>query len=117
MALTLGGLFGCLYAPIEGLWGWAILLGLGQGGAFSLALTLIVLRSRDAHVAANLSGMAQGFGYTLASMGPFAVGVVHDWTGGWNAVGWIFGIIGTGAIIAGLGAGRTLYVQVTSEKI
>ncbi|MCU7247643.1 CynX/NimT family MFS transporter [Pseudomonas koreensis] len=117
MALTLGGLFGCLYAPIEGLWGWAILLGLGQGGTFSLALTLIVLRSRDAHVAANLSSMSQGFGYTLASMGPFAVGVVHDWTGGWNAVGWIFGIIGFGAILAGLGAGRALYVQVQSEKI
>ena len=63
----------------------AILLGLGQGGTFSLALTLIVLRSRDAHVAANLSSMAQGIGYTLASMGPFAVGLVHDWTGGWNA--------------------------------
>ena len=117
MALTLGGLFGCLYAPIEGLWGWAILLGLGQGGAFSLALTLIVLRSRDAHVAANLSSMAQGFGYTLASMGPFAVGIVHDWTGGWSAVGWIFGVIGLGAIMAGLGAGRSLYVQVVSEKV
>ncbi|MGF6319646.1 CynX/NimT family MFS transporter [Pseudomonas frederiksbergensis] len=117
MAMTLGGLFGCLYAPIDGLWGWAILLGLGQGATFSLALTLIVLRSRDAHVAANLSSMAQGFGYTLASMGPFAVGVVHDWTGGWSAVGWIFGIIGLGAIIAGLGAGRSLYVQVQSEKV
>ncbi|KAI2691779.1 CynX/NimT family MFS transporter [Pseudomonas sp. TNT3] len=117
MLLTLSGLFGCLYAPINGLWSWAILLGLGQGGAFSLALTLIVLRSRDAHVAANLSSMAQGFGYTLASMGPFAVGIVHDWTGGWNAVGWIFGVIGLGAIIAGLGAGRTLYVQVVSEKV
>jgi CP family cyanate transporter-like MFS transporter len=117
MLLTLGGLFGCLYAPIDGLWGWAILLGLGQGGTFSLALTLIVLRSRDAHVAANLSSMAQGFGYTLASMGPFAVGIVHDWTGGWNALGWIFGIIGLGAIIAGLGAGRSLYVQVESEKV
>jgi CP family cyanate transporter-like MFS transporter len=117
MAMTLGGLFGCLYAPIDGLWGWAILLGLGQGATFSLALTLIVLRSRDAHVAANLSSMAQGFGYTLASMGPFAVGVVHDWTGGWTAVGWIFGVIGLGAIIAGLGAGRSLYVQVESEKI
>jgi CP family cyanate transporter-like MFS transporter len=117
MLLTLSGLFGCLYAPINGLWGWAILLGLGQGGAFSLALTLIVLRSRDAHVAANLSSMAQGFGYTLASMGPFAVGIVHDWTGGWNAVGWIFGVVGLGAIIAGLGAGRTLYVQVVSEKV
>jgi CP family cyanate transporter-like MFS transporter len=117
MAMTLGGLFGCLYAPIDGLWGWAILLGLGQGATFSLALTLIVLRSRDAHIAANLSSMAQGFGYTLASMGPFAVGVVHDWTGGWSAVGWIFGVIGLGAIIAGLGAGRSLYVQVQSEKV
>ena len=117
MALTLGGLFGCLYAPIDGLWGWAIVLGLGQGGTFSLALTLIVLRSRDAHVAANLSGMAQGFGYTLASLGPFAVGIVHDLTGGWNAVGWIFGIIGLAAIVFGLGAGRASYVQVNSEKV
>jgi len=117
MLLTLGGLFGCLYAPLDGLWGWAILLGLGQGGTFSLALTLIVLRSRDSHVAANLSSMAQGFGYTLASIGPFAVGLVHDWTGGWSAIGWIFAVIGLGAIIAGLGAGRAQYVQVSSEKV
>lgn len=117
MALTLGGLFGCLYAPLEGLWGWAILLGLGQGGTFSLALTLIVLRSRDAHVAANLSGMAQGIGYTIASLGPLAVGVVHDATGDWKAIGWIFGVIGLGAVVAGLGAGRARYVQVTSEKV
>lgn len=117
MVMTLGGLFGCLYAPIDGLWGWAILLGLGQGATFSLALTLIVLRSRDAHVAANLSSMAQGFGYTLASLGPFAVGVVHDLTGGWNALGWIFGLIGLGAIIAGIGAGRALFVGVSSERV
>ena len=117
MLLTLGGLFGCLYAPLDGLWGWAVLLGLGQGGAFSLALTLIVLRSRDAHVAANLSGMAQGFGYTLASLGPFAVGIVHDVTGSWDAVGWIFAVLGLGAIVFGLGAGRALYVQVNSEKV
>jgi MFS family permease len=106
MGMTLAGLFGCLYAPMDGLWGWAIVLGLGQGGTFSLALTLIVLRSRDAHVAANLSGMAQGIGYTVASMGPLAVGLVHEVTGGWSALGWIFAVIGLGAIIAGLGAGR-----------
>lgn len=117
MVLTLGGLFGCLYAPIDGLWGWAILLGLGQGGTFSLALTLIVLRSRDAHVAANLSSMAQGIGYTLASLGPLAVGLIHDWTGGWAATGWVFAVIGLGAIVAGLGAGRAKYVGVSSEKI
>ncbi|MDT4868114.1 CynX: cyanate transporter [compost metagenome] len=117
MLMVLGGLFGCLYASLDGLWGWAILLGLGQGGSFSLALTLIVLRSRDSHVAANLSSMAQGFGYTLASLGPFAVGVVHDLTGGWNALGWIFGLVGLGAIIAGIGAGRALYVGVSSERV
>ena len=117
MGMTLAGLFGCLYAPLDGLWGWAIVLGLGQGGTFSLALTMIVLRSRDSHVAANLSGMAQGIGYTVAAMGPFAVGVVHEMTGGWSALGWIFGVIGIGAIVAGLGAGRARYVNVHSERV
>ncbi|MEE1869381.1 MULTISPECIES: CynX/NimT family MFS transporter [Pseudomonas] len=117
MLLALAGLFGCLYAPIEGLWGWAVVLGLGQGGTFALALTLIVLRSKDAHVAANLSSMAQGVGYTLASMGPFAVGLVHDLTGGWDAVGWIFAVLGVGAIGFGLKAGRNLHVQVVSERV
>lgn len=117
MLITLTGLFGCLYAPLSGLWGWAVVLGLGQGGTFALALTLIVLRSKDAHVAANLSSMAQGVGYALASMGPLAVGLVHDLTGGWAAVGWIFAVLGVGAIVFGLGAGRALHVQVSSEKV
>ncbi|MEC4562794.1 CynX/NimT family MFS transporter [Pseudomonas inefficax] len=117
MLITLAGLFGCLYAPLSGLWGWAVVLGLGQGGTFALALTLIVLRSKDAHVAANLSSMAQGVGYTLASMGPLAVGLVHDLTGGWSAVGWIFAVLGVGAILFGLGAGRALHVRVSSEKV
>lgn len=116
MLVTLAGLFGCLYAPLGGLWGWAVLLGLGQGGSFALALTLIVLRSKDAHVASNLSSMAQGVGYTLASMGPFAVGLVHDLTGGWSALGWIFAVLAFSAILFGLKAGRSLHVQVTSER-
>ncbi|WP_109512507.1 CynX/NimT family MFS transporter [Pseudomonas ovata] len=115
MGMTLTGLFGCLYAPVEGLWGWAIILGIGQGGTFSLALALIVLRSADSHVASNLSGMAQGIGYTVASIGPFAVGVVHDLTGTWGPIGWIFGLLGLGAVIAGLGAGRARQVQVTRD--
>ncbi len=117
MLLTLSGLYGCLFAPLAHLWGWGVILGLGQGAAFSLALTLIVLRSRDAHVAANLSSMAQGVGYTLASLGPLSVGLVHDWTGNWSSVGWIFGVIGSTAIIAGMGAGRARYVNVTTEKL
>ena len=116
LLVTLAGLFGCLYAPLTGLWGWAALLGLGQGGTFALALTLIVLRAGDAHVAANLSSMAQGVGYTLASMGPLAVGLVHDMTAGWAAVGWIFAVLGLAAIGFGLGAGRAHQVEVVCEK-
>ncbi|MNN91785.1 Inner membrane transport protein YeaN [compost metagenome] len=76
-----------------------------------------MLRSRDAHVAANLSGMAQGVGYTLAAMGPFLVGVVHDLTGGWHAVGVIFVVVTLGAIASGLGAGRNKLVRAHSEQI
>ncbi|GLZ88812.1 MFS transporter [Metapseudomonas resinovorans] len=117
MGLTLAGLLGMLYAPLSGIWGWAVVLGLGQGGTFSIALALIVLRSKDAHVAANLSGMAQGVGYTLAAMGPLMVGVVHDLTKGWSAVGIIFVVISLAATAFGLGAGRNLYVAARSEHL
>lgn len=50
-------------------------------------------------------------------MGPFAVGLVHDLTAGWSAVGWIFAVLGIGAIVFGLGAGRALHVQVGSERV
>lgn len=116
LALTLAGLFGCLYAPLGGLWGWAVVLGLGQGGLFAIALTLIVLRSANAQIAASLSGMAQGVGYTLASMGPLAVGVVHDASGGWAVMGWVFGGIGVAAALAGMGAGRARLVDARSER-
>lgn len=117
MALSLAGLFGLLYAPLSGIWMWAAVLGIGQGGVFAVALTLIVLRSRDAHVAGNLSSMAQGIGYTVASMGPLAVGLVHDYTGGWDAVGWVFAFIGLAATIAGMGAGRARYVHATARLV
>jgi len=92
-------------------------LGLGQGGTFSIALALIVLRSPDSHVASNLSGMAQGVGYTLAACGPFLVGVVHDATGGWAATGVIFVVVTVAGIVFGLGAGRDKLVQVKSEHV
>lgn len=117
MLLSLTGLLGCLYAPLAGIWGWAIVLGLGQGGAFSLALALIVLRARDAQVAAQLSGMAQGVGYTLASLGPLAVGWVHDLTGSWRGTGLIFVVLALCALGFGMGAGRARYVQAHSVAL
>ena len=115
LGLSLVGMLGCLHAPLDSLWGFAILLGLGQGGCFSLALALIVLRSPDARVAASLSGMAQGVGYTLAALGPLAIGVMRDFSGDWRAFGWIFTAIGLAALVFGLGAGRARLVLVRSE--
>lgn len=62
MSVMVIGLIGCVYAPLPHVWLWATVLGQGQGGAFSIAMTLIVLRAPTGVVAAELSGMVQGFG-------------------------------------------------------
>jgi CP family cyanate transporter-like MFS transporter len=86
------------------------LLGIGQGGAFSLALSLLVLRAPDAHVAAHLSGMAQGVGYTVAACGRWQPASSTMWPD-WAPVGWLFGGIAATALAAGLLAGRKLLVS------
>lgn len=72
--ITAAGLWILLIGPLGWKWPGAVLLGIGQGGSFSLALTLLVLRTANSHLAGQLSGLVQGGGYTLASLGPFIVG-------------------------------------------
>lgn len=108
--LNLIGLLGCLFALFSSVLVWSILRGLGLCSAFAVALTLIFMRSRDSHIAAHLSRMAQSIGYTIAAGGPLLVGLLHDRTGGWGAVGILFSVICFGAVMAGLGAGRVCYV-------
>jgi MFS transporter, CP family, cyanate transporter len=111
MVLNMAGLFGCVFGPLPLALLSAIILGVGQGASFALALTLIVLRSPDARTAGQLSSMAQGVGYCLAATGPLLVGVLHGWTGSWSALAILFVVIGSGALLAGLGAGRNLHVD------
>lgn len=110
VACTLSGLLGCLYAPVDGwlVWLWAAVLGIGQGAAFSVAVALIVLRSRDGHVAAQLSSMAQSVGYTLAAFCPMALGLLREAAGSWRPAGPLFIIVAVLALLFGLGAGRKL---------
>ena len=105
------GFLGMLFGPIELVWEFSILQGIGQGGLFALALTVIVLRSPDAHVATHLSSMAQSVGYTMAALEPLLVGVLHNLTGGYAASGWLFTALCLGAAISGWSAGRTMLVQ------
>jgi CP family cyanate transporter-like MFS transporter len=77
------GLGGLLVAPDHGTLVWVCAFGLAQGSGFSLALTLIVLRSATPLVAARLGGVAQCLGYLLAAAGPLLLGGLHDLSGGW----------------------------------
>ncbi|BBE73368.1 MFS transporter [Oharaeibacter diazotrophicus] len=115
VAFAVAGLVGCLFAPLPAMWVFAAVQGIGQGGLIAVAMTLIVLRSPDPHVAAQLSSMAQTVGYVLASGGPLLVGLVHGRTGGFAATVWIYLGIGAVAAAAGWGAGRARLVRVRAE--
>jgi MFS transporter, CP family, cyanate transporter len=110
VALAVIGLLGFLFTPISTVWLWAIVQGLGQGGLIAIAMTIIVLRSPNAHVASHLSGMAQCIGYILAATGPLLVGLVHSLTGSFAATAALFLALGAGAAIFGWGAGRSVHV-------
>jgi len=104
-------LLGVLFAPLSSVWVWAVLQGIGQGGLFAMALTLIVLRSPDSHVAAQLSSMVQTVGYIVASGAPLLIGLLKGWTGSFSACGWLFVAIMVASCLSGLGAGRARYVE------
>jgi len=105
--LGLVGLLGYLFSPLGLIWLFSIVLGLGQGGAFAIALTMIAQRGGNPETAARLSGMSQSVGYLLGALaGPLAVGLVHDSFGGWPPVAVLFVIVTVASATFGLGAGR-----------
>ena len=112
--IAIGGLLGLLFAPLSTIWLWAVLQGVGQGGLIAVAMTVIVLRSPDSHVAAHLSGMAQCVGYLLAAIGPLVVGLIRSWTGSFGPCAILFVVIGLAAAANGWGAGRAQHVRTRS---
>jgi CP family cyanate transporter-like MFS transporter len=105
-ALTGAGYLGIGVAPTLAPLLWAVLLGLGQGGALTVALMMIVVRSPDTGSAARLSGMAQGVGYLLAAAGPPLVGALHDGLGGWTLALILLTGLCAVELVVGLLAGR-----------
>ncbi|OZD44634.1 hypothetical protein CH252_22930 [Rhodococcus sp. 06-1477-1B] len=94
---------------------WAVLLGLGQGGQLSLALTLMNLRAANARDAASLSSMAQTVGYVLAATGPLVCGAVHSATQRWEPSIVFLLVVTIPMAAAGAVAGRRVVVGSEAE--
>ena len=105
-AFTLLGWTGLLVAPTAVPVLWALLLGIGTGSTFPLALVLIALRSGSAAITPSLSALVQGAGYLIAAAGPLLIGVLHEASAGWTLpLGVLIGITVAQAV-CGWFAGR-----------
>ncbi|MFB4277150.1 CynX/NimT family MFS transporter [Nonomuraea sp. MTCD27] len=104
--LTVLGYLGVLLAPTTLPWLWMVVLGIGQGASFALALLIIALRPADPATVTALSAVAQSVGYVIAALGPLLFGFLRQVSGGWTvplATG--LGVIAA-QIVAGWFAGR-----------
>lgn len=100
------GLWMLLIAPLEWQWPGAIMLGLGQGGSFSLALSLLVLRTANSRLAGQLSGLVQGGGYMIAALGPFSVGLLLQSGAHADHIAWLLIVLIAVCCMFALLAGR-----------
>jgi CP family cyanate transporter-like MFS transporter len=74
LSMSATGLAGAGLAPLAFPWGWAVLMGIGIGGTFALALTLPVDHAASPEATERLTAMTFGIRYTLAAVGPYVVG-------------------------------------------
>ena len=115
--VTLAGFAGVAWAPIASAPLWAVVLGLGQGASFALALSFMGLRAANQHVAVRLSGMSQSVGYAIAAFGPLGIGALHDLTGGWTVPAVVLLIITGLMTLPGLAAGRNRTIGAAPEPV
>jgi MFS transporter, CP family, cyanate transporter len=83
---------------------WASLLGLGIGGQFVLALTVLSTFGATARESAAVTGMALFVGYLLAAVGPVVAGAMRDATGGYTWPFAVFAVFSIPVLLAGLRA-------------
>lgn len=116
LAMVLAGflivaLAGALVLPAAAVL-WAIFIGIGCGGSFSLALAMIGLRTSSHAQTLKLSGMAQCLGYSMGALGPLLAGWVSDLVGSWELVLIILLCLMVIHMIAGGLAGRNRKIGV-----
>ena len=58
-----------------------------------------------------MSGFTQSTGYLIAGIGPFAVGVMHDASGGWTVPLIVLLVLVIPQVVVGLAVARPAYVE------
>lgn len=81
------GFFGLASLPAMAPALWVGLCGAGLGGSFALAIVTALDHLPRPEQAGALAALMQGGGFLLAALGPYALALLHDWTGGF-AAGW-----------------------------
>lgn len=82
----LAGHTGVWAAPDAAPWVWVLLLGAAQGAGFAIGLVLLVRYAVSPAAAARFTAMAFLVSYTVASMGPTAMGAVRDLAGDYSTI-------------------------------
>lgn len=82
---TAAGVLGLWLAPSAAPELWAVLMGIGMA-AFPLTLALIARAGSGAAEATRVSGVAQGLGYALSTVGPLGAGAWYSAGGEWGPV-------------------------------
>ena len=81
LLVNTAGLAGVALAPLAAPWLWTIVLGLGMGPLFPLALMLPIDYGHDAAAVRRLTVMTSSLAYLLAALGPLAIGWLRGATG------------------------------------
>jgi MFS transporter, CP family, cyanate transporter len=109
-AFGLAGYAGLWLAPAAAPLLWAVLMGVSNC-AFSLALTMIGMRSRSGQGVVRLSAFVQSVGYLISIPGPILVGTLYQHTGHWDLPLALMAALMVPQIAVGLFAGRERHIE------
>jgi len=87
VALSVAGATAILLIPQSpiGPWPWVVLIALGVGAGFPMALTLVSWKSRTPQEASGVTAVGLGIGYLGAAVAPLVMGVLRDVTRSYTA--------------------------------
>ncbi|MDF9714632.1 MFS transporter [Nocardioides sp. ChNu-153] len=101
------GLAALVVAPGWSPWAVVLLLGFGNGAAFTLGLTQLVEHAATAQDSARLAGMAFLVSYLVAALGPTGIGALHDAAGSWTPPFVLLACVAVAQVVTALGLGPT----------